>query len=51
MHILITNDDGIGAEGLNDLIDIVSKNHKITVVAPRISTIRKISFDYCWLIQ
>jgi len=34
MHILITNDDGIGAEGLNDLIDIVSKNHKITVVAP-----------------
>jgi len=33
-HILITNDDGIGAEGLKHLIDIVSKDHKITVVAP-----------------
>lgn len=33
-HILITNDDGIGAEGLNDLIDIVSKDYKVTIVAP-----------------
>lgn len=33
-HILITNDDGIGAEGLNDLIDIVSQDYIVTVVAP-----------------
>lgn len=33
-HILITNDDGTGAEGLNDLIDILSKDYKVTVVAP-----------------
>lgn len=33
-HILITNDDGISAEGLKHLIEIISKDYKITVVAP-----------------
>ncbi len=33
-HILITNDDGIGAEGLNHLTEIVSQHYKTTVVAP-----------------
>jgi 5'-nucleotidase len=34
MRILITNDDGIRADGLRALVDVVCTEHEITVVAP-----------------
>ncbi|MBU0993529.1 MAG: 5'/3'-nucleotidase SurE [Proteobacteria bacterium] len=34
MNILLTNDDGILAPGLNALYQIFSKDHQVTVVAP-----------------
>lgn len=33
-HILITNDDGIKAEGINQLIELLSANYQLTIVAP-----------------
>lgn len=35
MKILITNDDGINAKGIYDLVKEISKKHMVTVVAPR----------------
>jgi len=34
MNILLTNDDGINAEGLNILYDTLSTRHHVTVIAP-----------------
>jgi 5'-nucleotidase len=34
MKILITNDDGIMAEGLNILSEVISKHHQVVVIAP-----------------
>ncbi len=34
MKILITNDDGIRAEGLSILADVISKHHQVVVIAP-----------------
>ena len=34
MRILITNDDGINADGINALIDVLSKEHELIVIAP-----------------
>ena len=34
MHVLLTNDDGIYAEGLRALYHYLSRLHKVTVVAP-----------------
>ena len=34
MKILLTNDDGFGAEGLDALITVLSKEHEVWVVAP-----------------
>jgi 5'-nucleotidase len=34
MHILISNDDGIDAHGINFLYDELSKKHEVTMVAP-----------------
>ena len=34
MHILITNDDGYGAWGIEALIEAVSKKHNVFVIAP-----------------
>jgi 5'-nucleotidase len=34
MKILITNDDGIRAEGLNILSEVISKHHDVVVIAP-----------------
>lgn len=34
MKILLTNDDGYGADGLEALVDVLSKNHDVWVVAP-----------------
>lgn len=35
MHILITNDDGLWAPGINDLARELAKTHRVTMVAPR----------------
>ena len=34
MRILVTNDDGISAEGLKALADVLSEKHEIFVLAP-----------------
>jgi 5'-nucleotidase len=34
MRILVTNDDGIGAEGLKALVEVLSREHEICVFAP-----------------
>ncbi|NFK04201.1 stationary phase survival protein SurE, partial [Clostridium botulinum] len=34
MNILLTNDDGIEAEGINTLAELLSKYHNVTMVAP-----------------
>ncbi|OSB16321.1 5'/3'-nucleotidase SurE [Clostridium sporogenes] len=34
MNILLTNDDGIDAEGINTLAELLSKYHNVTMVAP-----------------
>lgn len=34
MDILITNDDGIEAEGINILFDVLSENHNVYMIAP-----------------
>lgn len=34
MKILLTNDDGIHAQGINDLFDVLSRNHEVYAVAP-----------------
>lgn len=34
MNILLTNDDGIEAEGLNVLFDVLSADHDVCIVAP-----------------
>lgn len=34
MHILVSNDDSLWAPGINDLIEALSKVHRVTVVAP-----------------
>ena len=36
MKILITNDDGINAVGLKQLVKVASKYGKCTVVAPKV---------------
>jgi 5'-nucleotidase len=36
MRILVTNDDGIGAEGLRALVRRLSRSHDIVVVAPEV---------------
>jgi len=33
-HILITNDDGINAEGINHLTEMLSDSYRLTIVAP-----------------
>ncbi len=35
MKILITNDDGFDAEGIRELVKALSKEHDVTVVAPK----------------
>ena len=35
MNILLTNDDGISAEGINSLFRILSKEHAVFMIAPR----------------
>lgn len=35
MKILITNDDGLHAKGIYELVKEISKKHQVTVVAPR----------------
>lgn len=34
MNILLTNDDGIDAEGINTLAELLSKHHNVVMVAP-----------------
>ncbi len=34
MKLLLTNDDGIEAEGLNRLYEVLSKHHQVVVIAP-----------------
>ena len=34
MNILLTNDDGINAEGINVLCEILSRNHNVYMIAP-----------------
>jgi 5'-nucleotidase len=34
MHILLTNDDGIHAEGLWTMERVLSRQHEVSVVAP-----------------
>lgn len=34
MHILLTNDDGIHAKGLQSLYEVLARNHNVSVVAP-----------------
>jgi 5'-nucleotidase len=34
MKVLLTNDDGIQAEGLMALVDVFMKNHEVSVIAP-----------------
>jgi len=34
MNILLTNDDGIDAEGINSLYDVFSKDHNVYIIAP-----------------
>lgn len=34
MNILLTNDDGIEAEGINTLAELLSKYHDVIMVAP-----------------
>ncbi|MBI5524921.1 MAG: 5'/3'-nucleotidase SurE [Deltaproteobacteria bacterium] len=36
MRILVTNDDGIGAEGIAVLVRRLSRSHEVTVVAPEV---------------
>ncbi|MCH4896644.1 5'/3'-nucleotidase SurE [Marinilabiliaceae bacterium JC040] len=33
-HILVTNDDGIDAEGIKDLIDLLKGKYRLTIIAP-----------------
>ena len=35
MKILLTNDDGIDAEGINVLYQFLKENHEIFVIAPK----------------
>ena len=35
MHILITNDDGYQAKGIQALVDIMKQFGKVTVIAPK----------------
>ena len=34
MRILISNDDGIEAEGLHALVDVLAKDHEVMICAP-----------------
>ena len=34
MRILVANDDGIESEGIKTLAKVLSKRHKVTIVAP-----------------
>ena len=34
MHILISNDDGVHANGLYHLVQAVASSHEVTVIAP-----------------
>ena len=35
MNILLTNDDGYKASGINELFDALSTEHKVFLIAPR----------------
>ena len=34
MQLLISNDDGVHAEGLSHLVQQLTKDHQVTVIAP-----------------
>lgn len=34
MHILLTNDDGVTARGINALFDVFSRRHEVSMIAP-----------------
>lgn len=36
MHILLTNDDGVWANGILDLGAELAKEHRVTVIAPEV---------------
>ncbi len=36
MNILLTNDDGINAQGINDLFTVLSKKHNVYIFAPHV---------------
>ena len=43
MHILLTNDDGLWAPGIQGLAQELAKHHQVTMVAPKVEQSAKSS--------